>query len=121
MPRADAGFSLVEMLVALAVFSLAVLALLNLSGQNARTAMVVEEQVLAGVVADNVAAESLLEPAASVAIANEGTETAGDRAWQWRRRPVPTGVAGMVRIDIDVMAAGEPRVVVSRSVFRSQP
>lgn len=121
MRHAEAGFSLVEMLVALAVFSLAVLALLNLSGQNARTALVVEEQVLAGVVADNVAAESLLAPAGALAGPGEGREHAGGRDWQWRRRPVPTAVAGLVRIDVDVSVAGEARVVASRSVFRSEP
>ena len=53
-PHATAGgFSLIEMLVALAVFSLAVIALLHLAGQNTRAASVIEERVLAGVVADN--------------------------------------------------------------------
>lgn len=121
MTRADAGFSLIEMLVALAVFSLAVLALLNLSGQNARTAVLVEEQVLAGVVADNIAAESLLASPEALAAASEGAETAGEIEWRWRRRLVPTDVAGMVRVEIDVLAAGEPRVVVARSVFRGLP
>ena len=36
------GFSLIEMLVALAVFSLAVIALLHLAGQNTRAAAVIE-------------------------------------------------------------------------------
>ena len=85
MRRAEAGFSLLEMLVALAVFSLAVLALLHLSGQNARSAVIVEEQVLAGIVADTIAAESLLLDAAALANAPEGSEVAGDREWRWRR------------------------------------
>jgi len=47
------GFSLIELLVALAVFALAVLALLNLAGESTRTAVLLEERVLAGVVAEN--------------------------------------------------------------------
>src|SRR3546814_9486835 len=50
MRRADRsaparGFSLVEMLVAVAVLSLVALALLNLAGEHTRPALVVEENV----------------------------------------------------------------------------
>ncbi|MBW8310857.1 MAG: type II secretion system minor pseudopilin GspI [Rhizobium sp.] len=121
MRHAEAGFSLIEMLVALAVFSLAVLALLNLSGQNARTAVVVEEQVLAGIVADTLAAEALLLSDAELANASEGTETAGDRRWRWRRTLTPTAQPGLVRVDVAVMPEGETRTVVALGVFRGQP
>lgn len=120
MRRADSGFSLLEMLVALAVFSLAVLALLHLSGQNARSAVIVEEQVLAGIVADTVAAESLLLDPAALAAKSEGSEIAGDRQWHWHRRVAATAVAGLERIDIEVRAPGEARVVVNTQVFRSR-
>ncbi|HEX5694249.1 MAG TPA: type II secretion system minor pseudopilin GspI [Arenimonas sp.] len=121
MRRAEAGFSLLEMLVALGVFSLAVLALLHLSGQNARSAVIVEEQALAGIVADTIAAESLLLDAAALAAAGEGSETAGDREWRWQRRIAATPVAGLQRIDIEVLAPGESRVVVATQVFRGVP
>jgi general secretion pathway protein I len=121
MRRAEAGFSLLEMLVALAVFSLAVMALLHLSGQNARSAVIVEEQVLAGIVADTVAAESLLLDAAALANKAEGREIAGEREWHWQRRIVATPVAGLLRVDIEVHAPGEQRVVVAIQVFRGSP
>lgn len=121
MRRADSGFSLIEMLVALAVFSLAVLALLNLSGQNARSAVLVEEQVLAGVVADNLAAESLLLSPAELGAIGDGVESAGGQNWRWRRTFAPTTEAGLVRIDIQVMPEYEPRTVVALSVFRAAP
>lgn len=121
MRRAETGFSLLEMLVALAVFSLAVLALLHLSGQNTRSAAIVEEQVLAGMVADTVAAESLLLDADALAASPEGSEVAGDREWRWQRRLAATPVAGLKRIDIRVQAPGEDRVVVAIQVFRGAP
>lgn len=122
MPRrADPGFSLIEMLVALAVFSLAVLALLNLSGQSTRSAALVEEQVLAGMVADNRAVEAMVLDMASLAAAGEGEETLGGRAWQWTRTLSETPVAELVRVDIEVRPLPEDRVAASISVFRSQP
>ena len=55
-----AGFSLVELLVALAVFAMAALALLNLAGQSVRSAAHAEQRTLAGIVADTLAAEAML-------------------------------------------------------------
>ncbi len=118
---ADSGFTLIEMLVALAVFSLAVLALLNLSGENTRTAVLVQEQVLAGVVADNRAVEALLLSSEELAASSAGTEQAGGVDWHWRRVVSGTDDPGIVRVDVEVMAADKDRLVAQLSVFRSRP
>jgi len=112
------GFSLIEMLVAMAVFSLVALALLNLAGENTRSAVVIEERVLAGVVADNRAVEAMLATPAELAAQSAGTESAGDRNWRWTRTVSPTDMDAIVRVDITVMPAGEDRVVAEASVFR---
>ncbi|MGY1425146.1 type II secretion system minor pseudopilin GspI [Lysobacter sp. A289] len=122
MRRADRpapGFSLIEMLVAMAVFSLVALALLNLAGENTRTAVVIEERVLAGVVADNRAVEAMLATPSQLAAKSAGTESAGDRDWRWIRTISPTDMDAIVRIDVTVMPAGEDRVTAEASVFRS--
>ena len=62
-PRA--GFSLLETLVAFAVFALAALALINLAGENTRAATHVETRVLSGIVADNIVVQALTLPAAT--------------------------------------------------------
>lgn len=117
-PRAARGFSLIELLVALAVFALVVVGLLNLAGESVRTAVHVEESVLAGIVADNVAAESqLLEPAALVAPA-EGSEHLGGHDWRWRRKAAATGSDGLLRIDVEVLHPGDGGVAAGASVFR---
>lgn len=112
------GFSLIEMLVALSVFSLTVLALLNLSGENTRSALVIEEQVLAGVVADNRAVEAMLATPDQLAAASAGNEAAGDREWRWTRAVTPTDMDGIVRVDVTVMPGTEDRVAAEASVFR---
>ena len=122
MRRADRsarGFSLIELLVALAVFSLVALALLNLAGENTRTAVVIEEHVLAGVVADNRAVEATLATPAELATQSAGTESAGDREWRWTRTVSPTDMAEIVRVDVTVRPAAEDSVVAEASVFRS--
>lgn len=58
--RASGGFSLLELIVALAIFGMAVVGLLNLSGESTRTVVVLEERALAAVVAENQAIEATL-------------------------------------------------------------
>ena len=95
------GFSLIELLVALAVFALVVVALLNLSGGSTRSALRIENGVLAGIVAENLASEAQL--GAEAPPAAQGNERLGDRQWRWQRSLEPAG-AGLVRVRIAVFA-----------------
>jgi len=95
------GFTLIEMLVALAVFSLAALALLNLSGESTRSAARVQARTLAGVVAENIAVEAMVSARLPVGETSGETMLAG-QTWRWRRVVSGTEVPGMGRIDVRV-------------------
>lgn len=112
------GFSLIEMLVALAVFGLAVLGLLNLAGESTRTAWVIEERVLAGVVADNVAVDAMLEDLAALDGDAAGSETLGGHHWRWTRAVSATDEPDILRIDVSVHPAGDDRIAAELSLFR---
>lgn len=124
-PRADvrllhaAGFSLIEMLVALSVFALAILALLNLSGENTRSAALAEERVLAGVVADNHAVEAMLLPAEQLADAG-GQERNGGRDWQWTRVRTATP-EGLLLVVVQVRDPASGQLVAERRLLRGLP
>ncbi|MCI4645404.1 MAG: type II secretion system minor pseudopilin GspI [Hyphomonadaceae bacterium] len=51
--QGEAGFTLVEVLAALAVFSIAATGLVHIAIENTRTAQIVETRALAGLLADN--------------------------------------------------------------------
>ena len=119
--RGEGGFSLIEMLVALAVFALAVLGLLNLAGESTRTAVAIEERVLAAVVADNVAVDVAILDARLLGVDAEGSETLGGREWRWRRVASATADASLLRVDITVMPPGEERVAAELALFRGVP
>lgn len=112
------GFSLLELMVALAIFALLVAGLLSLAGESTRTLVFVEEDVLGGLVAENVAAEARLLAPGAVAMAAQGVERLGEREWRWRRSAAATGSEGLVRIDIDVRRPDDDGVVATASVFR---
>jgi general secretion pathway protein I len=111
------GFSLVELLVALAVFSLAALALLNLTGENTRSAARVETRTLGGVVAENLAVETMIAPSIAEGTASGRTALAG-RDWRWTRTVVATDDPDLLRIDIRV--ATDEGQAADRTVFRSR-
>ena len=56
--RSQSGFSLLEVVVAIAVFSLGAMATLNVLGQSGRNADADEARLIAGIVAENRIAEA---------------------------------------------------------------
>lgn len=102
-PRSGArqGFTLIELLVALAVFSLAALALLNLAGENTRSAARVETRTLGGIVAENLAVETMIAPRTPEGLTSGITPLAG-RSWRWTRTVAPTDDPDLLRVDIHV-------------------
>lgn len=73
------------MLVALAIFSLAALALLRLGGATAANSARLTEQALAQVVVRNLAVEVLTDPVAPAFGAEAGVVMNGGRQWRWVR------------------------------------
>ena len=118
---AEQGFTLIEVLVALAVMSLDVLALLNLAGENTRAASATETRAIGAVVAENRAVEDMAAPAPPVLGESSGVETAAGRAWRWTRSVVATSDPAVLRIDVRVVPEGESRTVAEVSVFRAAP
>ena len=89
-------------MVALAVFSLAVLALLRLESATLRGARVLDDSLIAGIVARNVANDAVTEARPPVAGRTSGSEVDAGRTWNWVRRVTPTGNSSVVRIDVAV-------------------
>jgi general secretion pathway protein I len=109
------GFSLIELLVALAVFSLATMALLNLSGESVRSVSRVQDRTFGGIVADNIAAEAVLGLGDSAA---EGRSMLAGREWRWTRTIEATGVGDMQRVVVRVLDV-DGQEASRRVVFRT--
>ena len=114
----ERGFTLVELLVALAVFSLMVLALLNLAGESVRTAIALEERALAATVAENQAVQAALLPARQLTEPASGKEQAGSREWRWERSTQPGG-GDLLRVAIRVRGDAGDQVLAERELLRS--
>lgn len=119
--RPEPGFTLIEMLVALAIFSLAALALLRLGGATATNSASLSDQAVAQMVARNVAVESLTDPLPPAFGASEGEVVNAGRRWRWTRTVSRSPEARIQLIEIAVQpeAGGPGRA--SLTVFRRGP
>lgn len=113
----EAGFTLIEMLVALAIFSLAALALLRLGGATAGSSAMVGEQAIAQIVARNVAVEALTDPIPPAFGATGGEAVNAGRRWRWTRTVARSPEPRLQQIEIAV--TGETGPAAARlTVFR---
>lgn len=117
----EAGFTLIEMLVALAIFSLAALALLRLGGASATNSASLSDQAIAQLVARNIAVETLTDPQPPAFGAQQGDAVNGGRRWRWTRTVSRSPEARIQQIEIAVQpeAGGPGRA--SLTVFRRGP
>lgn len=118
---AEAGFTLIEMLVALAIFSLAALALLRLGGATATNSASLSDQALAQTVARNLAVETLTDPEPPAFGTSQGDAANGGRRWRWTRTVSRSPEARIQQIEILVQpeAGGPGRA--SLTIFRRGP
>ncbi|HTU12264.1 MAG TPA: type II secretion system minor pseudopilin GspI [Allosphingosinicella sp.] len=118
---AENGFTLIEMLVALAIFSLAALALLRLGGATATNSASLSDQAIAQIVARNLAVETLTDPQPPAFGASQGDAVNAGRRWRWTRTVSRSPEARIQQIEILVQpeAGGPGRA--SLTVFRRGP
>jgi len=82
--RSDAGFSLVEMLAALAVLAVAGLALMNAMTTGLRAAGLAQDTALAGLAADNILALQIAGEGGQALRGRTGTYELAGAAYDWR-------------------------------------
>ncbi len=100
------GFTLLEIMVALAIFSLAALAMVRLQGYSVRSTAVLGDSGMAWQVARNLAVERLSDPAPPVIGDENGEEVNGGQNWDWTVSTKKTDDARLLRIDILVAGTG---------------
>lgn len=98
--RSERGFTLLEMLVALSIISIAALTLVRLDAFAVRTAGDLDESTVAGIVAQNRAVELWTDPAPpTIGTSAIGVTNAG-RNWRVEQRVARTADDSLLRIDL---------------------
>lgn len=102
-----AGFTLIEVLVALAIISIALLAALRAAGQGTTNVGELRARLLAGWVAENLLAERRARGEWPSPGIQRGTQRQGGIEFAWREEVIATPNVTFRRVDIRVFAASE--------------
>jgi len=101
----ERGFTLIEVLVALAIVAIGMAAVLGTLTSSASTVVYMRDKTLANWVALNHIAEQRLKPQMPQLGNTDGDVDFAGQKWHWRQETVATAVQGMVRMDVHVRPA----------------
>jgi general secretion pathway protein I len=101
------GFTLIEVLVALAIVSIALLSALRAAGQGTNNVGELRARLLAGWVAENLLAEHRARRDWLPLGIQRGTEREGGLDLAWREEVIATPNAAFRRVDVRVFASAE--------------
>jgi general secretion pathway protein I len=101
------GFTLIEVLVALAIISIALLSALRAAGQGTNNVGELRARLLAGWVAENLLAEHRARRDWLPLGIQRGTEREGGLDFAWREEVIATPNSAFRRVDVRVFASAE--------------
>lgn len=102
--RRNKGFTLLEVLVALAIFAITAAAMMNSIASSLNAQSYMERKVLAHWIAQNIMAETRFLPQwPSVGLSNGDVEMAG-HVWYWQRKVEETADPKLRRVEIEIRA-----------------
>ena len=103
--RASRGFTLIEVLVALAIVAIGMAAVLETLTSSANTTVYLQDKTFAGWVALNrIETVRLSGTIPQAGTSNDNVSFAG-RSWEWQQKVTTTQIPGMVEIEVDVKPA----------------
>ena len=113
----EAGFTIVEVLAALLIFSFAIIGLTHSGTESVRAVSILEDKTYAGIVADNRIVQARLK-SLKVGTSN-GAESAAGREYEWREVISETESNGFYQILITVTSKDNDQILITRAAFRT--
>jgi len=113
----EQGFTLVEVLAALLIFSFAIIGLTRAGTESVRAVSVLKDKSYAGIVADNQLIRARIAPL-EVGV-KTGEEFVSGKPYDWRVETSDTESEGFYRIIVMVSDAETDQLIISRTAFRT--
>jgi len=113
----EAGFTLVEVLAALLIFSFAIIGLTRAGAESVRAISVLKDKSYAGIVADNQLIRARIVPLKVGVVTGE--ESVSGKVYDWRVETSETESGDFYRLIVTVNDAESDHVIISRTAFRT--
>ena len=118
--RADA-FTLVEVMVALAIIALSLTAVAAKMGRMIDTSNAMRERTYASWIAQNKIAELRLANVVPEVTATSGEVEYANSIWDWRAVVSESGIENLYRVDVSISYAGNENVIRTVTGFIGEP
>lgn len=116
----ERGFSLLETIVALAVFSVTAMGLVSLNTQSVRISRELDTRLLARTVAENIAVDTVTAETLGLSPVTEGVAVQRGRSYAWTRTLEPTPQPGLYSVRIEVREEGGESIVARLSLLATE-
>ncbi|MEQ8507468.1 MAG: type II secretion system minor pseudopilin GspI [Rhodospirillaceae bacterium] len=117
----QSGFTLIEVIVALGIFGMAVVSLIHMQGESTKSALALRDRAIAGIVAENVLIDLYTRADELPNGGNSGQTDMAGQTWQWSSSIGETPNPLVRQLDVDVRLAGAALVLSSRTGFKGTP
>ena len=121
MIRSERGFTLIEVMVALAIVAFALTAIAASMNQMIEAATTMRDRTYASWIAQNKITEFRLASAVPKVSTTTGELEYGNNQWEWRAVVSETGIENFLRVDVSVSYAGSDYVVRTVTGFVGEP
>lgn len=96
----QAGFTLIEVLVALSIVSIALMGLVKSQSQSIQSLSYFKQKTLSNLVASNLAVEKrIVKPTLGF---DQGTKKLGKQTWHWKTQTRPTPNTKIIQVSLSV-------------------
>lgn len=119
--RLSRGFTLLEILVALAVLAISLGALVKIAAESASNVGYLRNRTLAAWVANNKINETLLSRDWPALGFSQGVVSMAGRQWRWQLTTRNTSDPDLRRLDVAVKADGAAEVITELTAFMRRP
>jgi len=115
--KKDGGFTLIEVIAALMIFSVGIVGLISLNTQSIRTINILDDQFVAGVIADNLLVDTRRAERLELG-ESRGEEEAMGRTFTWERNVENTEQENFYRISVRISDNEGEQLLMERVAYR---
>lgn len=117
--KSDAGFSLIEALVALTIFSIAAIALLSVQKESTHAQLILEDKFIAEIVAENILIEQQLSSSPARGQTLTGLQENGGKKWRWALSRSPLKDSTFINIQVEITDNATGQIVYIANTLES--